>query len=444
VATSARAIAWQVLMRVERDRAFADLALHAALRNSELERRERALATELSYGTLRLRGRIDAVLRQCLDRDLAKLEPGVRNLLRLGTYQILCLSRIRNAAAVSETVELAKVKGLGRAAGLLNAVLRKVARRVEANALAFPDPEQDPQDYLRDWGSLPAWLAERWLEQVGLKEAAALAEACTKAPPRTIRVSAHADREVVAERLRGRVCRFAPRGVTGMRVDPTLDPGFLQGEFTVQDEASQLIPLVLGVEPGDTVVDCCAAPGTKAVQLAEQVGPKGEVIALELHETRLGLIGRAARRLGLANLRILQRDAAKGFDLRGMLYFKRILVDAPCSGLGTLRRNPDARWRLKPEEIGRWAERGLAILTSAARYVEEDGVLVYSVCTHTPEETVTLITRFLETHPQFRLGDPRPHLPPAAAKLVDSEGALRTFPHRHGCDGFYAVRLVRS
>ncbi len=437
-------MAWHVLMRVERDRAFADLVLHAALTDSALARRERAFATELAYGTLRLRGRIDAVLRQCLDRDLARTQREVRNLLRLGAYQILFLSRIRNAAAVSETIELARSKGLAHAAGFLNAVLRKLARRAERDGFSFPDPKEDPVGYLTDWGSLPAWLAERWLAELGPEEARALAEVCTKAPPRTIRVSARIDRDAVARRLRGRPCRFAPRGVTGVQLDPVLDPAWVRGELTVQDEASQLVPLLLGAEPEDTVVDCCAAPGGKAVQLAEQVGPKGEVIALELHEARLTLIHRAARRLNLANLRVLRRDVGKGFDLQGRLRFKRILVDAPCSGLGTLRRNPDARWRLLPEEIPGWAERGLGLLSSAARYVEEGGVLVYSVCTHTPEETVSLITRFLDHEPGFRVDDPRPYLPPAAAKLVDGEGALRTFPHRHGCDGFYAVRLVRA
>jgi len=433
-----------VLARVDRDRAFADLALHAELTDARLERRERALATELAYGTLRLRGRVDAVLRQCMDRDLGKTQREVRNLLRLGSYQILFLDRIRNAAAVSETVKLARLLGLDAAAGFLNAVLRQVARRSEAGTLVFPDRAQDPKGYLTDWASLPAWLAERWIAQSGEQEAFALAEACTKAPPRTVRVSQGIDLETVARRLQGRPCRFAPRGVTGLRLDPVLDPGFARGEFTVQDEASQLVPLMLGAEPNETVVDCCAAPGAKAVQLAEQVGPKGEVIALELHDARVPLILRGARRLGLSNLRALQRDVAKGFNLHGPLHFKRILVDAPCSGLGTLRRNPDARWRVQPGEIERWAERGLALLVSAARYVEQGGALVYSVCTHTPEETVQLVTRFLESHPNFRLDDPRPYLPAAAAGLVDEAGALWTYPHRHGCDGFYAVRLVRA
>ncbi|MFQ5514997.1 MAG: 16S rRNA (cytosine(967)-C(5))-methyltransferase RsmB [Myxococcota bacterium] len=441
---SAREIAWSVLNRVDRDRAFADLALNAELRASRLEARERALATELTYGTLRLRGRLDALLAQCIDEARRRPDLRVRNLLRLGAYQILRMSRIPDSAAVSETVDLAKRGGLERAAGFVNAILRKLARAAAADELRLPEFAADPIAHLRDACSLPEWLARRWLDQLGPEPARALAEACLKPPARTVRVSAGVDREAVARRLGGRLCRYAPRGVTALRRVPVRDPGFARGEFTVQDEASQLVPLLLGVETGDTVVDCCAAPGSKTVQLAELVGPKGEVVALELHRSRLPLIYRAALRLGLENLRILQRDVAQGFDLQGRLYFKRVLVDAPCSGLGTLQRNPDARWRLEPGQIDRWASRGLEILSSAARYVEDGGVLVYSVCTHTSEETDRVIKRFLEERREFRLDDPRPWLPEPAAELVDEGLALRTFPHRHGCDGFFAVRLVRG
>ncbi len=441
---TARGVAWYVLERVERDRAFADLALHAALRDSTLGRRDRALATELCYGTLRLRGRLDAALAMSVDRSLGRVEPRVLSLLRLGAYQILQLRGPRNASAVDESVKLARSRGLERAAGFVNAVLRALARRAEAGDLAYPDPSLDPAGYLRDWGSLPEWLADRWLSQFGLAEATALAEACTRPPPRCVRVSPGVDRDEVVRRLGGRPGRYAPAAVTALARDPVGDPGFAAGELTVQDEASQLVPLLLGAEPGDTVVDCCAAPGTKAVQLAQQVGPKGEVIALELRARRLPLIYRAASRLRLENLRVLQRDAAKGFDLQGRMRFARILVDAPCSGLGTLRRNPDARWHLAPEEVPRAAERSLALLVSCARYVESGGALVYSVCTFTPEETSGVVGRFLERHADFKQEDARDHLPKGAGELVDRTGALATFPHRHGCDGFFAVRLTRT
>jgi 16S rRNA (cytosine967-C5)-methyltransferase len=429
-------------VRVERDGAYADLVLHAALRETNLERRDRALATELAYGTLRLRGRIDYVLQHVLDRDLTKLERGLRNLLRLGAYQILFCTGIRDAAAVSESVELAKSGGLNRAAGLVNAVLRQVGRN--AQAVPFPDLEEDPVEYLMHWGSLPRWIAERFVDAFGPLEAARLAEISLLAPPRTIRVTDGVELDAVLKRLRGQPCRFAPRGITDLHSDPIREPGFVGGEFVVQDEASQLVPLLLGVEPGDTVVDCCAAPGGKALQLAERVGPKGEVIAFDIHANRLSLLRREARRLGLGNVRALERDAARSFDIRGRQVFGRILIDAPCTGLGVLRRNPDARWRLTEKDVPVLAAQQLALLRSAVRYLDEGGVLVYSVCSVDPEETVQVVERILAREPALRRDDPRPYLPEPAHELVDEKGDLRTFPHLHGCDGFFAVRLVRS
>jgi 16S rRNA (cytosine967-C5)-methyltransferase len=440
---SARGIALGVLVRVERDRAFADLALHAALQDTALPRADRALATELAYGTLRLRGRLDAALAQVVDRPLRTLELKLHNLLRLGAYQLLALRSVSAAAAVSQTVDLAREIGLERATGLINAVLRSLARL--GPELRFPSLDTDPVGHLRDYGSLPEWLAERWVRELGPASAAALAVACTQPPPRTVRCSPGVDREALAARLGGRPCTFAPDGITDLRVDPARDPGFERGEHTVQDEASQLVPLLLGARPGDRVVDCCAAPGTKTVQLAQQVGPGGEVVALERHSARIPLIHRAARRLGLRNVRALERDATRSFDLQGAMFFRGILVDAPCSGLGTLRRNPDARWSLRAEDIPRCAERALGLLRSAARYVEPGtGALVYSVCTFTPEETADVVEQFLKLEPEFRRDDARPWLPASAHVLVDRMGALRTLPHVHGCDGFFAQRLVRA
>jgi 16S rRNA (cytosine967-C5)-methyltransferase len=441
---SARGVAFHVLERVERDRAFADWVLHAAPATTPLPPRDRGFATELSYGTLRLRGRLDHALTQGLDRPFHRVEPAMRNLLRLGAYQLLCMPSIPDAAVVDESVTLARKLGLERATGFANAVLRGLARKRDAGEIVYPDFATDPIGHLETYGSLPRWLAERLVAQIGADDARAFALACAEAPPRTVRVTARADRAAVAQELGGRPTRFAPAGVTGVALDPVRAAGFDRGDYVIQDEASQLVPLLLGAELNDTVVDCCAAPGTKAVQLAEQVGPRGEVIALELHRARIALIHSAARRLGLTNLRPLERDVAQGFDLQGRLHFRRILVDAPCSGLGTLRRNPDARWRARPDDVPRAAASALAILSSAARYVEEGGVLVYSVCTFTSEETTELVARFLESHPDFRQDDPRPFLPEPARALVSEGGALQTWPQRDGCDGFFAVRLVRK
>jgi 16S rRNA (cytosine967-C5)-methyltransferase len=391
-----------------------------------------------------MRGRLDFALGQVLDRPLHSLDAPLRNVLRLGAYQLLFLDRVAPASAVSSSVELARDVGIARAGGFANAVLRSLAGQVAENALRWPDREEDPEGWLVSMGSLPQWIAARWLAELGPDEACALAEASALAPPRSVRVSNGVDPEDVAARLLGRRGRFAPACVTDCRRDPVGDEGFARGEWTVQDEASQLVGLLVGATAGMTVVDCCAAPGAKTVQLAEAVGTAGEVIALDSNAQRLGLVRRGAERLHLRNVRTLERDATKSFDLRGRQSFPRILVDAPCTGLGVLRRNPDARWRVAPEDVPRMAEHQLALLDSAARYVEPGGALVYSVCTLTPEETTGVIQRFLAGHEEFAVGDARPWLPAAAASLVAPDGTLRTLPHRDGCDGFYAARLERS
>jgi 16S rRNA (cytosine967-C5)-methyltransferase len=438
-----RELAMRVLVRVERDRAYADLTLHAELPRAALARRDRALATELCYGTLRMRGRLDAALAQVLTRPLADLEPAPRNLLRIAAYQILGQGgSVPPPLLVSETVDLARKLGIDRAAGLLNAVLRQLVKRKDT--LEYPSFASDPVGHLRDYCSLPQWLAERWLAELGPTEARALALASLRRAPSTVRLSAGADRKAIMKRLGGNACTFAPDGLTDLERDPIGDPAFADGELTVQDEASQLVPLLVGARPGDRVVDCCAAPGTKTVQLAQQVGAYGEVIALDRNEARLALIRQAAHRLRLKNVRALARDVRHGFDLQGQMQFRAILVDAPCSGLGTLRRNPDARWLLDPSSIARNAELAGELLDSAARYVEPGGALVYSVCTITPEETHGVVDAFLERSGKFRRDHARPWLPPAAARLVNAQGALATLPHRDGCDGFFAQRLMRT
>ena len=222
---TARGVAWLVLERVERDRAFAEIVLHGALIDAGLEKRDRALATELAYGALRMRGRLDAALAQGLDRPMRRIETEIRNLLRLGAYQLLCMNGIPDPAVVHETVTLARKIGRERATGFVNAVLRGLARKRDANELVWPDPEADPIGWIESWGSLPRWLAERLVAELGPAEARAFAEACTHAPPRTVRVTARGERARVAQELGGEPTRFAPDGVTGVKTDPARASG---------------------------------------------------------------------------------------------------------------------------------------------------------------------------------------------------------------------------
>ncbi len=455
--TLARLIAVRVLERVERVRAYADLALHEALAHSNLASADRALATELVYGTLRWRGRLDYLLRSALDRDLAELEPLVITTLRIGLYQICFSDRIPNTAAVDESVRCARALGAERATGLVNAVLRRLAR--DADQVAFPELEEDALGHLEHALSLPRWIAERWLSDYGAEAAAALTRACNEPPPLTIRANRkRGDRDRLLEKLRGnfpaaRACQLAPNGIVlGRKGDPGRDPLFLSGEYTVQDEASQLVLELLDVQPDDRVLDVCAAPGTKTTAIAEAQSEAGRVLALDRNAQRLNLVARSARRLGLSGISTLRRDAAEPLtDLptdAGLAAppegarFDRILVDAPCSGLGTLRRNPDARWRLRPGDPLQLADLQRAILESGAEVLRPGGTLVYSTCTILCEENEDVVRGFLANHPSFRLAS-KAELPATLSPVLDDDGFLRCFPHVQDSDGFFAARIIR-
>lgn len=456
--TLARLIAVRVLERVERVRAYADLALHHALAQSNLSSLDRALATELVYGTLRWRGRIDFALAHALERSPAELEPLVLTTLRIGAYQLLFSDRIPDTAAVDEAVRCARAVGAERATGLVNAVLRRVAR--ERETCPLPDLATNPVGHLEHALSLPHWIAERWLADYGPEQAVALARASNGAPPLTVRANPlRGTREVLLEHLKAdfpdaRPCRYATHGlVLGHGGAPGSDPRFRAGEYTVQDEAAQLVVELMQLEPAHHVLDVCAAPGTKTTGIAERLeAGGGRVLALDRHANRLSLVARAARRLELSCIHTLVRDATRPLtDLPDFVdadapstgaLFDRVLVDAPCSGLGAMRRNPDARWRVRSGDPARLAEVQRTLLDRAAEVVAPGGSLVYSTCTVMREENEAVIEPFLERSPGFRLAR-RDEAPPNLAPLLDDAGHMRCHPHLHDTDGFYAARLIR-
>ncbi len=456
-ASQARILSVRVLERVERTRAYADLVLHNALMRADLSVADRALCTDLVFGTLRWRGRIDHLLGQLLDRPLERLEPGVASALRLGAYQLLFSDRIPTRAAVDQAVHCTRALGAERATGLVNAVLRRLA--AEKDTLSVPELATDPIGHLTRALSLPEWIARAWLETFGPEAAAELARASNDPPPVCVRVNrtrigADALLAELVERFPdARPCRWAEGGISlGHRGNPALDPAFLGGLLTVQDEASQLVVAMLDPQPGDRVLDTCAAPGAKATAIAERVGEGGEVVAIDRHPRRLALVARDARRLGLGWIRTVERDATRSLvdlleksddspDQAGGP-FDRVLVDAPCSGLGTLRRNPDARWRIRPEDVAELSGLQRRILGRGASVVRVGGRVVYSTCTLVPEENERVVEGFLRDAPNFRRvgADELPH---HLGELLDADAQLRCLPHRHDTDGFFAAALER-
>jgi 16S rRNA (cytosine967-C5)-methyltransferase len=446
--TRARLLALRVLERVQRAGAYADVLLHNQLAHSGLGPVDRAFATELVYGTLRWRGRIDYLLGRFLDRPLERTPGIAATALRLGAYQILFNDRVPTSAAVDEAVRCARAAGAEAFTGLVNAVLRKLAAQ-HANE-PLPELDSDPLGHLMHAQSLPAWIAARWLELFGPAEAAALAAASTQTPPLVVRANPHQGElselldELRAEFPDAEPCRWARYGaVLGRRGNATALPSFLAGRFTVQDEASQLVVGLLDPQPGERVLDGCAAPGGKATAIAERVGKNGSVLALDRHPGRLELVRRAARRLELGRLECRAFDAMLDLaELAPEGGFDRVLVDAPCSGLGTLRRNPDARWRVRPTDPARLADVQKALLARASRVLRPGGALVYSTCTVLPEENEGVVESFLCESPQFALA-PASEVPEEVREFIDASGFMRCWPHRHDTDGFFAARLER-
>jgi 16S rRNA (cytosine967-C5)-methyltransferase len=434
-----REIALTVLDRVDRTDSFAKEVLEGRLRRSRLSSKDRGLARELTYGTLRWRGYIDGALRSLLYRDLDALPAMIRNILRMGAYQILFLDRIPDFAAVDQSVSLAKKYGHGGTAGLVNAVLRQVAARRGEMPL-FPDGA-DRIERLAIEYSHPRWLVERWLERWGEETTRGLCAAANRTPPFVVRVnSTRTDPDSLRTELRSAGIesergRYLPEALRlAGPVDLRRLEAFRRGLFVVQDESAMAVTALLDPRPGEVIVDLCSAPGGKATHIAERTGSSAYVVAVDRHQSRLRLVRQNAERLGLERVVTVVGDGA-AFCARGV---DRVLVDAPCSGTGVLRRRVDLRWRLMPSDIGALVRRQTALLEGASRLVRNGGVMVYSTCTLEPEENEEVVEGFLGRHGGFQREDATSCV---HRDLVDETGYLRTFPSLHDLDGTFAARL---
>jgi 16S rRNA (cytosine967-C5)-methyltransferase len=425
----ARIVALRVLVQIQRG--GENLAERLAAPDaSRLDHRERAFLHELVLGTLRLRGPLDHALRPLLDRPPSKVDPISLDILRLGAHQLLHL-RVPDRAAVSESVELAKAEA-PRAAGFVNAVLRKLAR---AGAPPAPDPVDEPRAWLTSAGSLPEWLAERWLSRLGPVGAVARARAFLAPGPTAFRLNPRiAD---AARRCEEAGLVLRPLGVPG---GFTAEGGGLtdlagQGVLYVQDQASQIVAR-LAATPGVTL-DACAAPGGKAMLMADLLGVESRVVAAEASRKRLRSMATLCRRWGSPNLRLLLADGHRPPFSGG---FDAVFIDAPCTGLGTLGRHPDIRWRLQPEDIPRHAERQRALLAALAPLVRRGGRVVYATCSLEDEETTGVVRDFLAGAPDFRVAG----VPDWAQAYRGPDGFVRTLPECHPMDGFFAAALERA
>ena len=438
----ARRAAFEILLRVA-DGAYASVLL--ASRAEELGPQDRALCHELVMGVLRRQLWLDRLAEQYSNRKVADLDEAVRIVLRLGLYQLRFLSRVPASAAVNESVNLVHFARLRSAGSFVNAVLRRATR--EPNV----DPTsniEDPLELVSVMTSHPAWLIERWTKAIGAAEAEALAFANNLAAPVAFRVvnnrASEADvceslRQAGAELIASKVAKHAWRVTGGSGVLTELAAA---GKIYLQDEASQLVAAALEAKSGERVLDLCAAPGSKTTQIAERsldaVGLGALVIAADLHEHRLRTLVSAAKLQGLRNIRAVALDGLWPLPFAERA-FDRVLVDAPCSGTGTLRRNPEIRWRISPADIEEMRARQTLLLEHAARAVKPGGRLIYSTCSVEHEENEEVVRTFLENQEAFRPSQLAIH-----ETLKTHPGMARTWPHRQGTDGFFICALERT
>ena len=463
-APSARAIALSLLVESVKSEEGIDVLLDRALARCSFDDRERSLTVELAYGVLRRLATIDWRLEPVLEKPLPRLPVAVQMVLRLGAYQLLFLDRIPQSAAVNESVNLAKAFAgtVGRDwSGFVNAVLRALLRHPPQ---PWPSMSLDAAQALAVRYSVPGWLCRRWVERLGLTSAEAACEEVSAVPPLTLRVNQLITiREALLEKFSHVSIAAKPTSVSPFGIllqsrgtVPSL-PEFHEGAFYVEDEAAQLIPLLLDPQPGDIVLDACAAPGGKSTHLAALMHNEGIIYAVDRKETRLDLVRSNCRRLGANIVVPIVGDIRQPREWVPMIgtaessppkkaeagkpFLDRILVDAPCSGLGVLRRHPEAKWRKGEEALPRHQALQYQILEAVVPCLRPGGVLVYSTCSTEPEENEAVIERFCRAHAEFKRESIIPWLPPMAQRFVTERGAFSTVGNRSSMDGFYAARL---
>ncbi len=445
-----RSLALQTLLAVERETCFADDAFTRFAAHAKLPPEDQALAFELVYGVLRQRAMLDWQLNAVASRPVHRLPAVVAIILRLGAYQMRHLDRIPVSAAVNESVKLAKgVKGRDWS-GVVNGILRNLDRR----EIEWPDMAHDPVNGMSVTYSCPNWLVQRWIDLWGLETAEAMCRQTLTIPPLTLRTNTlRCSREQLEARLgaEGYAVSRTSVSLNGLILEKCgslQDLSVLQeGWCYVEDEAAQLVPLLLDAKPGQRALDACAAPGGKCSHIAALMENQGEIVATDPEPRRLKRLEANLRTLGITCVETVgtahEADRASSWfqDQQG---FDRILVDAPCSGLGVLRRHPEAKWQKTSSQLDRHGERQAGILERVARYLRPGGILVYSACSTEPEETTQVVSRFCQDHPEFCRESSARWLPPHAHSLTNPDGDFLTSGFRYNMDGFFAARLRRT
>ena len=446
----ARVAAYEALSAVSAGNADLPTAI-AFARDHLHDDRDRALATEIATGVQRWRAALDHLIVHFSKRSLDRLDSEVVEILRLSAYQMLHLTRVPASAIVDDAVDLTRRAGKPSASGFVNAVLRQISRR--RSNLPLPPRPDDPADrgavldYFGVTLSHPRWLAARWYDRLGFEAAETWMRFNNAAAPVTLRVnrlkiSAEGlAARLAADEIRLTPARFAPGAFVVDDGHPLRSSAFDEGLFVIQDEASQLVALLASAHPGRRVLDACASPGGKATAIAAEMNGRGLVVACDVRARRIDLLRKTIAMTGASNVRVVQADLLR--QLPFSRPFDTVIVDAPCSGLGTLRRDPDIRWRRRESDLTKLAAAELTMLQHAAAIVAPGGRLVYATCSSEPEENEAVADLFLAGASDFSPADARAVAPAMPSALVDARGHLRTQPHLHALEAFFAAVFER-
>lgn len=443
--SNVRESALLILDSIEKNQSYSNLLLNNVIKKNHIDRKDIGLLTELTYGTLQRRMTLDYYLEPFLHKT-RKLEPWVKQLLRLTLYQMVYLDKIPDRAAIFEAVEIAKRKGHKGIAGMVNGVLRSIQRE----GLPSLEAIENRNERLAMETSHPLWLVERWVKQLGFEKAKEMCEMNLTAPLQTARVNlTKASREscikmLLDEGFEVEESPIIPEAIKSLKGNLANSNAFKEGYITIQDESSMLVGYALGIEKDEKILDACAAPGGKSTHIAEKLQNSGQVISLDLHDHKVKLISNNAERLGLSNIQTKALDSRSAGEHFEENSFDRILLDAPCSGLGVMRRKPDMKYTKKEEDITNLHHIQLQLLDSVTPLLKKGGILVYSTCTVDDEENDRVIETFLGKNKEFEGDLSFAERLPKAIQPLCKDYSLQVLPQDFGSDGFYIAVLRKK
>ncbi len=438
--------------RGNRTRGPADYHLdHLFQANPHLDDRDRAFISQLVYGVSRWRLRLDWVISQFTEFPLGNIDPVVLNILRLALFQVFFLDRVPDSAAVNEAVNQARLNNKpGYVTSFVNGVLRNICR--QRHGIHYPDPSRQLMPYLSVFYSYPEWLVEKWVKELGRESAESLLASqnippCLNIRTNTLRVSRNKLLEYLAkEGVTGTPAPYAPEGILleGFKGRVDVLKAFKKGLFQVQDQAAMIASHLIAPRPGDMVLDICAGLGGKSTHMAALMEDRGNIISVDINRERLVNLGRNAKRLGITNTYSIVADASKPFSATFRGKFDKVVVDAPCSGLGVISRHPDGKWNRDEEDILRLSFLQKSIMNESARMIGEGGKLLFITCTISKEENEGVVKDFLDANVDMSLESMKRHAPYWALDLIDHQGFFKTFPHIHHMDGFFAALFSKN